>query len=90
MEGAAAPPGVPATAARPCTSPKAAGLVQARGQQITELNPGDVVFAPDGEEHWHGAMPGHFMTHLSITEGAPHWGPHVTDAEYQSQRNPGE
>jgi hypothetical protein len=22
------------------------------------------------------------MTHLSITEGAPHWGAHVTDAEY--------
>ena len=21
-------------------------------------------------------------THLSITEGGPHWGPHVTDAEY--------
>ena len=64
------------------------GLVQARGQQITELNPGDVVFAPDGEEHWHGARPGHFMTHLSITVGAPHWGPHVTDAEYQSQHLP--
>jgi hypothetical protein len=28
------------------------------------------------------------MTHLSITEGAPHWGPHVTDAEYQGQRDP--
>ena len=32
------------------------GLVQVRGQQIVELDPGDVVFAPDGEEHWHGAM----------------------------------
>jgi quercetin dioxygenase-like cupin family protein len=66
------------------------GLVQARGHQITELNPGDVVFAPDGEEHWHGASPDHFMTHLSITEGAPHWGPHVTDAEYQGQNKPRE
>ena len=45
-------------------------------------NAGDVVFAPDGEEHWHGASPNHFMTHLSITDGAPVWGPHVTDAEY--------
>ena len=62
------------------------GLVQVRGQQIVELDPGDVVFAPDGEEHWHGATPDHFMTHLSITEGAPHWGPHVTDAEYQASR----
>jgi hypothetical protein len=64
------------------------GLVQVRGQQIVELNPGDVVFASDGEEHWHGATPDHFMTHLSITEGAPNWGPHVTDAEYQGQRDP--
>ena len=65
------------------------GLVQARGQQITELNPGDVVFAPDGEQHWHGASPHHFMTHLSVTEGAPHWEPHVTDAEYLGQHEPG-
>jgi hypothetical protein len=27
------------------------------------------------------------MTHLSITEGAPHWGAHVTDAEYRGQEN---
>ena len=66
------------------------GLVQARGHEIVELSPGDVVFAPDGEEHWHGARTDHFMTHLSITEGAPHWGPHVTDAEYLGQDGPGE
>ncbi len=61
------------------------GLVQVRGQEIVELHSGDVVFAPDGEEHWHGATPDHFMTHLSITEGAPQWGAHVTDAEYRGQ-----
>ena len=58
------------------------GRVQVRGEDIVELTSGDVVFAPDGEEHWHGAAPDHFMTHLSITEGAPHWGPRVTDDEY--------
>jgi quercetin dioxygenase-like cupin family protein len=58
------------------------GLVQARGQGVVELNAGDVVYAPDGEEHWHGARPEHFMTHLTITEGGPHWGPQVTDDEY--------
>ncbi len=58
------------------------GLVQARGQEVVELRPGDVVFAPDGEEQWHGAAPEHFMTHLSITEGEPRWGPQVTDDEY--------
>ena len=60
------------------------GLVQVRGEQAVELHVGDVVFAPDGEEHWHGATPEHLMTHLSITEGAPHWGAHVTDEEYEA------
>ena len=58
------------------------GLVQSRGQPVTEIRPGDVVWTPDGEEHWHGAASDHVMTHLSMTEGAPRWGAHVTDAEY--------
>lgn len=29
------------------------------------------------------------MTHLSITEGPPRWGPHVTDAEYHGQHDHG-
>ena len=58
------------------------GLVQVRGEQAVEMHAGDVVHAPDGEEHWHGATPDDFMTHLSITEGAPHWGAHVSDDEY--------
>jgi quercetin dioxygenase-like cupin family protein len=58
------------------------GRVQARGEEVVELTPGDVVYAPDGEDHWHGAAPDHFMTHLSITEGVPHWGPYVTEDEY--------
>ena len=59
------------------------GLVQSRGEPIVEIDTGDVVWTPDGEEHWHGAAPAHFMTHLSITEGAPTWGDHVTDADYR-------
>jgi quercetin dioxygenase-like cupin family protein len=58
------------------------GLVQSRGEAITELETGDVVYAAHLEEHWHGARPDSFMTHLSITEGDAHWGEHVTDAEY--------
>jgi quercetin dioxygenase-like cupin family protein len=65
------------------------GRVQVRGQDIVELKEGDVVYAPNGEEHWHGAAPDRFMTHLSITEGAPHWGPHVTDAEYRGHNGDG-
>ena len=58
------------------------GLVQARGESIQEISAGDVVHTPHLEEHWHGARPDTFMTHLSITEGGPHWGDHVTDEEY--------
>ncbi len=58
------------------------GRVQARGQEIVEIGPGDVVFTPDGEEHWHGASPEQFMTHLAIAQGATNWRAHVTDAEY--------
>jgi quercetin dioxygenase-like cupin family protein len=61
------------------------GLIQSRGQDIVEIHPGDTVWTPDGEEHWHGAGHHHFMTHLSLTEGPPTWGDHVTAAEYEGQ-----
>ncbi len=39
-----------------------------------EIGPGDVVYAEPGERHWHGAAPGHSMTHASITNvGSPAW-----------------
>ncbi len=66
-----------------------AGLVQSRDGDLVAIRPGDVVSTPPDEEHWHGASPDHFMTHLSMTErvrdgGKPDtdWGAHVTDAEY--------
>ena len=69
------------------------GLVQARGEAIAEIRAGDIVRTPAEEEHWHGATPDHFMTHLSITEGTGDaakpeatWGTHVTDAEYRGHR----
>jgi quercetin dioxygenase-like cupin family protein len=65
------------------------GLVQVRGEDAVKLHAGDVVHAPDGEEHWHGATPDDFMTHLSITDGAPHWGDHVTAEEYAAARPKG-
>jgi quercetin dioxygenase-like cupin family protein len=64
------------------------GLVQVRGPEAVALRVGDVVYAPDGEEHWHGATADDFMTHLSITEGAPSWGRHVTDDEYRTANRP--
>ncbi len=58
------------------------GLAQSRGEEIVEIRPGDVHATPDGRDHWHGAAPDHFMTHISITQGAATWGDHVTDDEY--------
>ena len=63
------------------------GLAQQRGGPIEVIRPGDRVFFEPGEEHWHGAAPTRFMTHLALVEvddeGSPTtWGDHVTDEEY--------
>ena len=68
------------------------GLVQSRGGAVIEIRPGDTVYTPPGEEHWHGAAPGHFMTHLAMWEVTregegpeAEWGDLVTDEEYTVQ-----
>jgi quercetin dioxygenase-like cupin family protein len=49
------------------------------------MRPGDSVYTPPGEEHWHGALPDHFMTHLAMWEDDDAtWGAHVTDDEYDA------
>lgn len=62
-------------------------LVQSRGDKILEVHPGQVIWTPPGEEHWHGAVPDHFMTHIALWEGDDvDWLDHVTDAEYAGLR----
>jgi quercetin dioxygenase-like cupin family protein len=63
------------------------GLCQRRGGAIDVIRPGDRVFFEPGEEHWHGAAPTRFMTHIAMLQvddgGNPAtWGDHVTDEEY--------
>jgi quercetin dioxygenase-like cupin family protein len=63
------------------------GLCRGRGGPIEVIRPGDRVFFEPGEEHWHGAVPTRFMTHLAMLEvdeagNAATWGDHVTDEEY--------
>jgi quercetin dioxygenase-like cupin family protein len=65
------------------------GLAQRRGGPIEVIRPGDRVFFEPGEDHWHGAAPNRFMTHLAMLEvddeGVPAtWGDQVTDEEYAS------
>jgi len=42
-----------------------AGIL-ATPSEAHHVAPGDVVFVPAGEPHWHGAQPGASMTHVSI------------------------
>jgi quercetin dioxygenase-like cupin family protein len=66
------------------------GRCQCRGGQIQVIRPGDRVYFEPGEDHWHGAAPDRFMTHLAMQEvdesGSPvTWGEHVTDEEYSAE-----
>ena len=63
------------------------GWVQRVGASVEEIRPGDVIWFPPGEKHWHGATPTTAMTHIAIQEklngSAVEWMEHVTDAQYQ-------
>src|SRR5881392_2971582 len=63
------------------------GLCQREGGPVEPIRPGDRAFFEPGENHWHGAAPTRFMTHIAIQQaddrGSPvEWGRHVTDDEY--------
>ena len=51
-----------------------------------ELRPGDVVWFPPGEKHWHGATATTAMTHIAIQEKLDsktvEWMEQVTDEQY--------
>lgn len=44
------------------------GRAQVWGGEVQEIRPGDVVWFPPGEKHWHGAGPVNGMTHIAIQE----------------------
>src|SRR5208282_6632518 len=44
------------------------GLAQRWGGPIEPIRPGDVVWFPAGEKHWHGASPTTALTHIAIQE----------------------
>jgi quercetin dioxygenase-like cupin family protein len=67
------------------------GLCQRRDGPVEVIRPGDRVFFEPGEDHWHGAAPDRFMTHLAMQQvddegNAVEWGDHVTDEEYGQHR----
>jgi quercetin dioxygenase-like cupin family protein len=62
------------------------GRVQGWGGPVDEIRPGDVVWIPPGDKHWHGAAPTTGMTHIALYEhvngNVVTWMEHVTDAQY--------
>jgi quercetin dioxygenase-like cupin family protein len=65
------------------------GRFQTKGSPIREIKPGDVIWIPPGEKHWHGGSPANAMTHVAMQEAldGDHvtWMEPVTDEEYNSK-----
>jgi len=64
------------------------GRAQREGGLIEEIRPGDAVWFPPGEKHWHGAAPTTAMTHIAIQEQSDgksaDWMEKVSDEQYGS------
>jgi quercetin dioxygenase-like cupin family protein len=58
------------------------GLVCAAGGAPQPLGPGDLVWAPPGEVHWHGGGPDSMLLHLAVSIGTTNWLGPVSDADY--------
>lgn len=62
------------------------GRVQVEGGPVREVLPGDTIWFPPGERHWHGASPDRMLVHLAIHEHVDgshvDWQEPVADADY--------
>jgi quercetin dioxygenase-like cupin family protein len=62
------------------------GWAQREGGPVEVIRPGDVVWFPPGEKHWHGATATTAMSHIAMQEsenGSPvTWLEKVSDADY--------
>ena len=65
------------------------GRSQTKGGPVQEIRPGDVVWIPPNEKHWHGGSPTSGMTHIAMQESLEgnysSWMEPVTDAEYSAK-----
>ena len=63
------------------------GWVQSEDGPKVEIRPGDVVWCPPNEKHWHGASPTTAMTHIAIQEALDgkvvEWLEKVSDEQYR-------
>ncbi|HHX48123.1 MAG TPA: cupin domain-containing protein, partial [Brevibacterium sp.] len=67
-------------------------LFSTRDGDVIEARPGQTVYCPAGEEHWHGAAPETFMEHIAMLENAEDpaqtttWLEHVDEADLNRPR----
>jgi quercetin dioxygenase-like cupin family protein len=63
------------------------GWVQSEGGPKEEIRPGDIVWIPPGNKHWHGATATLGMTHIAISEALDgktvDWMEQVSEEQYQ-------
>jgi quercetin dioxygenase-like cupin family protein len=64
------------------------GWVQSDGGPKEEIRPGDVIWCPPNEKHWHGATTTTAMTHIAIQEELDgkvvEWMEKVSEEEYEA------
>jgi len=64
------------------------GLAQCWGGTVEKIWPGDVIWFPPGEKHWHGATTTMAMTHIAIYEEldgkSAEWMEEVSDEQYKA------
>ncbi|HWD91233.1 MAG TPA: cupin domain-containing protein [Verrucomicrobiae bacterium] len=65
------------------------GWAQREGGVIEEIRPGDIVWFPPNEKHWHGATATTAMTHIAIQEALDgkvvEWMEKVSDEQYSGR-----
>ena len=62
------------------------GLLGVRSGKVSIIRPGDTIWIPPEEEHWHGATSENSMTHLAMQESlegrTANWLEKVSEADY--------
>jgi len=61
------------------------GVVGTQGDAPQPIGPGDLVWAPPGELHWHGGRPDSMVLHLAVSLGRTTWPEPVSDDDYGSR-----
>ncbi|KAE8139362.1 RmlC-like cupin [Aspergillus pseudotamarii] len=61
------------------------GWICDKGGEARRIKAGDVIWAPPGTTHWHGADDGSIMTHFVVGIGETKWHDEVTNEEYHKR-----